>query len=428
VFFLPSNNIDALRLLLINLIRFSRRIRSEDQNLELIGKAAPISSAPSSEKNDGSENGTSAADNGRDQQKMFGASSPSSLKTVKASGAEEDGAEEASATPRVPQMLVFNQLPPSTNSSVLSENSFNPTCPNGIPEVGDDEGRNAVMALSLGGEVGDDIGCQEDMMGNEDDDAAMKQVDCDFGGREKDDKLTDSAIDDSVGKGPILCNSIQSPIQNQRDSEDDEEVHLQEGKVTSSTTADAETEAKRSTGQANTTCSIAATAIATDSASGRKRLVSAGESRASGNMRTGSSCNKRPRKSSHLDQVSTGVSSDLESTLHTSPGHSKCDGDTVNEPLPDGQPTILDKLRCCQCVLHSDHVDDMYRKSSRVESHANRITKFLTKAMRPYYEEKRSYNFEASSMYVCGGPGTGKVSASFVVCSIYYVPRYSILL
>ena len=67
----------------------------------------------------------------------------------------------------VPQLPVFHQLPPSTSSSALSENSFNPDCPNRTPEVGDGEGRNAVRALSLEGETGHDGLGQDDVVEDE---------------------------------------------------------------------------------------------------------------------------------------------------------------------------------------------------------------------------------------------------------------------
>ena len=100
---------------------------------------------------------------------------------------------------------------------------------------------------------------------------------------------------------------------------------------------------------------------------------------------------------------------------------SDSDDGTVIEPLPDRQATVLDKLRCCQSVLHSDHVDDMYRKSSRVENHANRITKFLNEAMSAHCKAEGCSTSEASSMYVCGGPGTGKVRPSFYCLFCQYL-------
>ena len=284
------------------------------------------------------------------------APSPSSLKTVKASGVEEgqDDTEQHSSTPMVPQLLVFNQLPPSTSSSALSENSFNPDCPNGIPEVGDDEGRNAVRALSLEGETGNDGLGQEDMvedeMEDENDAIAMNQAD---------------------------------------DAEDGEELHLQGEKAASDPSLgrngqDEEKSLSRKRGISADTCTSRPDTSGTDRSS------------------------KKLRKSSSPDRASFGASSDRELS-HLSDS----DDGTVIEPLPDRQATVLDKLRCCQSVLHSDHVDDMYRKSSRVENHANRITKFLNEAMSAHCNAEDCSTFEASSMYVCGGPGTGKVRSSF---------------
>jgi len=304
----------------------------------------------------------SAEDNEEEGQDIGTAPSPSSLKTVKAPGVEEGGddAEQHSSTPMVPQLLVFNQLPPSTSSSALSENSFNPDCPNGIPEVGDDEGRNAVRALLLEGETGNGGLGQEDMvedeMEDEDDDIAMNQAD---------------------------------------DAEDGEEVHHHGEEVHLQGEKAASDPSLGRNGQDE------------EESVSRKREISADTCRPHTSGTEGGSSNKKLRKSSRPDRASSGASSDREIS-HLSDFESD-----VIEPLPDRQATVLDKLRCCQSVLHSDHVEDMYRKSSRVENHANRITKFLNEAMSAHCKAEDCSTFEASSMYVCGGPGTGKVRPSF---------------
>ena len=336
----------------VQFIRSSQRIGLED---DLFQNQGLQSSAPSP---DGSNGDMSAKGIEEDGQDIGTAPSPSSLKTVKASGVEEgqDDTEQHSSTPMVPQLLVFNQLPPSTSSSALSENSFNPDCPNGIPEVGDDEGRNAVRALSLEGETGNNGLGQEDMvedeMEDENDAIAMNQAD---------------------------------------DDEDGEELHLQGEKAASDPSLgrngqDEEKSWSRKRGISADTCTSRPDTSGTDRSSSNKKL----------------------RKSSSPDRASFGASSDRELS-HLSDS----DDGTVIEPLPDRQATVLDKLRCCQSVLHSDHVDDMYRKSSRVENHANRITKFLNEAMSAHCKAEGCSTFEASSMYVCGGPGTGKVRPSF---------------
>lgn len=290
-----------------------------------------------------------------EEQDIGAAPSPSSLKTVKALGVEEgeDDAEQHSSTPKVPQLLFFNQQPPSTSSSALSENSFNPDCPNGIPEVGDDEGRNAVRALSLEGESGNDGLGQEDEMEDEDDDMAMNHAD---------------------------------------DAEDGEEVHLHREKAFSDP-------------------SLGKNGQDEEESVSRKRGISPDRPHTSGTERCSSK--KKLRKSSSPDRASSGASGGRELSPPSTSEDSKSDDGTVIEPLPDRQATVLDKLRCCQSVLHSDHVDDMYRKSSRVENHANCITKFLNDAISAHCKTEDCSTFEASSMYVCGGPGTGKVRSSF---------------
>ena len=300
--------------------------------------------------------------------------SPSSLQTVKAPGADEgvDTKQPPATTPKIPQELIFTRLA-STSSSVLSENSFNPSCPNGIPEVGDDEGRNAVKALSLDEEA-ETVNGQEEMLDeDDDDDMVMNQPD-----EEEDDdeeeKCRNSSDSAAAADGDVKDAQLGAEAKpNRADSASD------------------------SGGQ-------------NENSSSRKRGASGGRSRTADVERTtgSSQSNKKARKSS--------------SRLATS-GNAKLDDEATEEALPDRQVTVSEKLRCCQSILHSDHVDDMYRKSSRVENHANAIAKFLSEAMGTSYErgegESSTCTFEPSSMYVCGGPGTGKVREKNCVSRLF---------
>lgn len=318
--------------------------------------------------------------------------SPSSLQTVKAPDADEECVtkQPSETTPKIPQELIFTRLA-STSSSVLSENSFNPSCPNGIPEVGDDEGRNAVKALSLDEEA-DTVNGQEEMLDEDDDD------------------------DDDM-------------VMNQRDEDDDDDDEEKYRHSSDSAAAgdvkDAQlgAEAKPNKRAVRHTAA-GATAIRADSASdsggqnenssSRKRGASGGRPRTADVERTtgSSQSNKKARKSSS-GLAQAGGPSDPDFSPHTTSGNAKLDDEATEEALPDRQVTVSEKLRCCQSILHSDHVDDMYRKSSRVENHANAIAEFLNEAMGTSYErgggKSSACTFEPSSMYVCGGPGTGKV-------------------
>ena len=85
------------------------------------------------------------------------------------------------------------------------------------------------------------------------------------------------------------------------------------------------------------------------------------------------------------------------------------DSPVAKGALPDMKRTVAEKLRCCQSVLHSDEVEDMFTNSSRVKKHVQEISLFLKRAMNAYGGGKKS-RFYPSSMYICGGPGTGKTT------------------
>lgn len=373
---------------------FSQRTCPEDQDHSFLKQpaAAPISSSSSPEKEVGSDDARSTTDMGEEQEKMGTATdsppSPSSLQTVKAPGADEGvDTKQPSATPEIPQELIFTRLA-STTSSVLSENSFNPSCPNGIPEVGDDEGRNAVKALSLDEEA-ETVNGQEEMLDeDDDDDMVMNQPDEDEDDNEEE-KYRNSSDSAAAADGDVKDARLGAEAKSNKRAV----RHTAAGAT--AIRADA---ASDSGGQ-------------NENSSSRKRGASGSRSRTAGVERTTGSCqsNKKARKSSRLAQA--GGPSDPDFSPHTTSGNAKLDDEATEEAPPDRQVTVSEKLRCCQSILHSDHVDDMYRKSSRVENHANAIAEFLNEAMETSYErgEGESSTFKPSSMYVCGGPGTGKV-------------------
>ena len=345
---------------------------------------------------------------GNEQEKMGTATdsppSPSSLQTVKAPGPDEGGdtKQPPATTPEIPQELVFTRLA-STTSSVLSENSFNPSCPNGIPEVGDDEGRNAVKALSLDEEA-ETVNGQEGMLNeDDDDDMVMNQPDEDDDDDDEKEKYRNSSDSSAAADGDV------------KDAQLGAEAKPNERAVRHTTAGDTAIRADSASDSGGQN----------ENSSSRKRGASGGRSRTSDVERTtgSSQSNKKARKSSsRLAQA--GGPSDPDFSPHTTSGNAKLDDEATEEALPDRQVTVSEKLRCCQSILHSDHVDDMYRKSSRVENHANAIAEFLNDAMGTSYErgegESSTCTFEPSSMYVCGGPGTGKVREKNCVFRLFF--------
>ena len=93
---------------------------------------------------------------------------------------------------------------------------------------------------------------------------------------------------------------------------------------------------------------------------------------------------------------------------------------------PDKQSAIKDKLECCQMVLHANFNKNQLSKSaakSVVSSKEDDIMDFMTKSIETGMSVDGMTIPSPGFMYICGGPGTGKVSVSklvtFFLASLY---------
>ena len=94
----------------------------------------------------------------------------------------------------------------------------------------------------------------------------------------------------------------------------------------------------------------------------------------------------------------------------------QCDGENDHmSRLPDKQLTVKDKLECCLLMLHPNNPS--YRKrlsksclESTVSSMEDDIKNFMIKSIETGMSIDGITSPSPSFMYICGGPGTGKVS------------------
>ena len=125
-----------------------------------------------------------------------------------------------------------------------------------------------------------------------------------------------------------------------------------------------------------------------------------------------SQAGNRKRKTSQIEaDTSTSNKRTQKSPSVRSPDSSTSTNESpsAKESIPDMKRTVAEKLRCCQSVLHSDEVEDMFTNSPRVKKHVQAIRSFLERAMTAYGRGKG--RFYPSSLYICGGPGTGKTTS-----------------
>ena len=81
---------------------------------------------------------------------------------------------------------------------------------------------------------------------------------------------------------------------------------------------------------------------------------------------------------------------------------------------PDMHPTVRDKLECCQMVLHPSFKKYQLSKSSPlsvVSSMEDDIKDFMTKSIETGTSMDGMTLPSPGFLYICGGPGTGKVNS-----------------
>lgn len=89
---------------------------------------------------------------------------------------------------------------------------------------------------------------------------------------------------------------------------------------------------------------------------------------------------------------------------------------------PDMQPTIKDKLECCQLVLHPSFKKDKLSKSSSlsvvssISYMEDDIKDFMKKSIQTGTSMDGMTLPSPGFLYICGGPGTGKVNSLFLLC------------
>ena len=86
-------------------------------------------------------------------------------------------------------------------------------------------------------------------------------------------------------------------------------------------------------------------------------------------------------------------------------------------PVPDLQLTYKDKLEYCKLTLHPSYAPKKERLSktsnSKVQELENEIKTFMMRAMQTNYMIDGMTAQSPGFLYICGGPGTGKVSCSY---------------
>jgi len=104
-----------------------------------------------------------------------------------------------------------------------------------------------------------------------------------------------------------------------------------------------------------------------------------------------------------------------QSKSSDSSANSQSSSDKTYIAPPDKQSTVKDKLECCQMVLHPCFKKNQLSKSnsmSVVSSMEDDIKDFMTKSIETGRTEDGMTLPSPGFMYICGGPGTGKVSYS----------------
>ncbi len=125
---------------------------------------------------------------------------------------------------------------------------------------------------------------------------------------------------------------------------------------------------------------------------------------------------KRVRASS--EQRSNADESPLQKSRSSPPNKNGCEESTClseneGKAPPDYQPTVRDKLESCQMVLHPNFKKHHLSKSSAlsgVSSMEADIKDFMIKSIETGLTVDGMISPSPGFMYVCGGPGTGKVS------------------
>jgi len=104
-----------------------------------------------------------------------------------------------------------------------------------------------------------------------------------------------------------------------------------------------------------------------------------------------------------------------QSKSSDSSANSQSSSDKTYIAPPDKQSNVKDKLECCQMVLHPCFKKNQLSKSnsmSVVSSMEDDIKDFMTKSIETGRTEDGMTLPSPGFMYICGGPGTGKVSYS----------------
>jgi hypothetical protein len=115
-----------------------------------------------------------------------------------------------------------------------------------------------------------------------------------------------------------------------------------------------------------------------------------------------------PRKREKSHDVSYSTS---DSSAHSVNSQSVVDTEYMS--LPDYQPKVKDKLEYCQMVLHPSFNKKQLSKSSSmsvVSSMEHEIRDFLEKSILTGTDMDGMTLPSPGFLYICGGPGTGKVS------------------
>mmetsp|Transcript_11814 Transcript_11814/g.25906 ORF Transcript_11814/g.25906 Transcript_11814/m.25906 type:complete len:893 (-) Transcript_11814:67-2745(-) len=112
---------------------------------------------------------------------------------------------------------------------------------------------------------------------------------------------------------------------------------------------------------------------------------------------------KSPQSKSNVPKPSEGDSVNSQSS-----------GEKDLKAPPDEQPTVRDKLECCQMVLHPSFKNHQLSKSSIksvVSSNEDDIKDFMTKSIQTGTTKDGTTLPSPGFMYICGGSGTGKTTA-----------------
>ena len=108
-----------------------------------------------------------------------------------------------------------------------------------------------------------------------------------------------------------------------------------------------------------------------------------------------------------------------QSKSSDSSANSQSSSDKTYVAPPDKQSNVKDKLECCQFVLHPCFKKNELSKSKSMSNRVGRlednIKEFMTKSIKTGRTEDGMTLPSPGFMYICGGPGTGKVSCSFIV-------------